>query len=89
MSTDTKKKSTSKKIIQYEVERLPHKIEFNLGQKVYIKTDEEQLQRMVTGLHLRPDHSIIYNISHETRETDHYGIELSAERDVLLATGTY
>lgn len=89
MSTDTKKKSTSKKIIQYEVERLPHKIEFNIGQQVYLITDEDQSPRIVTGIHLRPNVCVIYSVSSGSKESEHYGIEISLERDVLLATGTY
>jgi hypothetical protein len=84
----TKQKQTTKKVVQFEVEKLPHKIEFNLGQQVYLKTDEDQSPRIVTGIQLRPNGGVIYSVSRGSEiESEHYAIELSAERDVLLVTG--
>lgn len=59
--------------------------EFEIGQPVYLKTDKEQLQRIVTGMIIRHG-TILYHLSQGTGETVHYGVEICAERDVILAT---
>lgn len=63
-----------------------HKIEFEIGQTVYLKMDNEQHGRMVTGISLRPNKSVTYCLAIGTTETWHYGIEIDDERDVLKAT---
>jgi hypothetical protein len=63
-----------------------HKIEFEIGQKVYLKMDNEQHGRMVTGISLRPNRSVTYCLAFGTTETWHYGIEIDDERDIIKAT---
>lgn len=63
-----------------------HKIEFEIGQIVYLKTDNEQQGRMVIGISLRPHRSVTYCLALGTTETWHYGIEIDDERDVIKAT---
>jgi hypothetical protein len=63
-----------------------HKIEFDIGQKVYLKMDNEQRERMVTGISLRPNRSVTYCLALGTTETWHYGIEIDDERDIVKAT---
>jgi hypothetical protein len=63
-----------------------HKIEFDIGQKVYLKMDNEQRERMVTGISLRPNQSVTYCLALGTTETWHYGIEIDDERDIVKAT---
>ena len=63
-----------------------HKIEFSIGQSVYLKTDREQQERMLTGISLRPNRSVTYCLALGSTETWHYGIEIDSERDVLKAT---
>ena len=63
-----------------------HKIEFEIGQTVYLKMDNEQHERMVTGISLRPNRSVTYCLSLGTTETWHYGIEINDERDIVKAT---
>lgn len=55
---------------------------FNLGQIVYLITDEEQKERMVVGIQVRPI-GIIYLIQHLATETFHYEIEITNEIDTL------
>lgn len=63
-----------------------HKIEFEIGQIVYLKTDNEQHGRMVTGISLRPNRSVTYCLAFGETETWHYGIEIDDERDILKVT---
>ena len=63
-----------------------HKIEFDIGQTVYLKMDNEQHGRMVTGISLRPNRSVTYCLAFGTTETWHYGIEIDEERDIVKAT---
>jgi hypothetical protein len=61
-------------------------IEFKFGEIVYLKTDDDQRARMVTGLSLRPDRAITYGLTLGTNETWHYAIEIDTERDIVKAT---
>jgi hypothetical protein len=63
-----------------------HKIEYDLGQIVYLKTDNEQHGRMVTQITLRPNKSVMYALAFGSGETWHYSIEISNERDIIKAT---
>lgn len=53
---------------------------FNIGDIVYLKTDMEQRERMVTCISIRPT-GISYAISCDTEESWHYDIELSTVRE--------
>lgn len=63
-----------------------YKLEFQIEETVYLKTDKEQKPRIVTGMTLRPFNSITYGITESTFESWHYGFEISSERDVIFAT---
>lgn len=63
-----------------------HKIEFEIGQIVYLKMDNEQRERMVTGISLRPNRSVTYCLALGTTETWHYSIEIDSEKDIVKAT---
>lgn len=63
-----------------------YNIEFDLGQIVYLKMDNEQNERMVTGINLRPNQSVIYYLSFGDAETCHYGIEINDKIDILKLT---
>jgi hypothetical protein len=63
-----------------------HKLEFHIEQIVYLKTDKEQVPRIVTGISLRPLNSVTYCLAQNTAESWHYGFEISEERDVILCT---
>lgn len=54
--------------------------EFQLGQIVYLITDEDQLPRMVTGITIRPGGTNIYHLSMSGDETTHYAIEIASDR---------
>jgi hypothetical protein len=60
--------------------------EFNIGDTVYLKTDKDQAKRIVTGINIRPGGTLIYVLTFETRESDHYDFEISETVDVLQTT---
>lgn len=62
-----------------------HEIEFQIGQIVYLKTDEQQTERMVTVLSLKANNSVTYCLSLGATESWHFGIEISSEKDTLKA----
>lgn len=55
---------------------------FNIGQIVYLKTDEEQKGRIITGIQIRPT-GILYILQFSTTETYHYDIEIQEDLDML------
>jgi len=55
---------------------------FKIGDRVYLETDQDQHERMVTGFYIRHD-SITYGLSCGTMETWHYDFEISVEKNVL------
>lgn len=67
---------------------LDHNVEFDFGQIVYLKTDPDQLERMVTAISLRPNGAVSYNLSQGMNETYHYAMEISTEKDCLKATNS-
>ena len=56
------------------------------GDIVYLKTDPEQMPRMVTGWIVRPT-QLIYYLSYDTLESTHYPIEISKEPNELKKLG--
>ena len=57
--------------------------EFNISDFVYLKTDPDQQERIITGINVRPGGRIIYAVTLGHEETCHYGFELSHEKDML------
>jgi hypothetical protein len=53
-------------------------ITFDIGDIVFLKTDTEQLPRVITGILMRPN-GFLYYLSNSTNETSHYEIEISKE----------
>ena len=60
---------------------------FGLGDIVYLITDPEQLERMVTYIKFSPGNQIVYYLSNITYHTEHYEMELSSKRNISLAMG--
>jgi hypothetical protein len=60
---------------------LDNKLE--IGQTVYLKTDKEQLARIVTALTVRVG-SILYALGCGATESWHYDFEISLEKDVKV-----
>lgn len=62
-------------------------LHFDIGDSVYLRTDPEQAERLVTGINVRQN-GITYAISYLTNETWHYDFEISKERDIIKATSS-
>ena len=60
-----------------------NKINFNIGDYVYLKTDVDQHRRMVTGYTVRFN-EVTYLLSLGEDESTHYELEISDEIDILL-----
>ena len=58
---------------------------YEIGDEVYLKTDIDQLKRIVTELRITPN-GIKYLLSISTDETIHYDMEFSKEKDVLITS---
>lgn len=59
-------------------------IEFEIGEMVYLKTDPNQLERIVTGITIR-ENSISYSMSAGIEDSYHYGFEITRNRNELKA----
>ena len=57
--------------------------EFEIGQEVYLKTDEDQSKRIVTGIIVRQS-GVLYYVSFDTNESVHYGFEMSNSVDINM-----
>lgn len=60
------------------------KIKFKLGDFVYLKTDKEQNKRIVIGVNIRPS-GRLYELGYGSASSWHYELEISEEKDTLLA----
>lgn len=58
--------------------------EFNIGDYVYLKTDEEQKKRIVTGIGIKSAGLLIYQVCCGVEYTDHYEFEMSETKNVLI-----
>ena len=58
--------------------------EYDFGDLVYLKTDPEQLRRMVTSFKAMPG-TVLYGISlSDGLESFHYDIEITDEKTLIL-----
>ncbi|MDB0600318.1 hypothetical protein PL373_13200 [Tenacibaculum maritimum] len=61
-------------------------IPFNIGQVVFLKTDDEQKKHFVTGIKIRQG-GVVYSISHNGYEVDVFDFEISVKENVLIKLG--
>jgi hypothetical protein len=59
-------------------------IEFEIGQTVYLKTDMEQMPRMVVAIIIGGNNSILYRLASATNETAHYACEITREKSPVM-----
>ena len=57
--------------------------EFELKQEVWLKTDPEQLKRIVIGFMIFVEGEIMYRLMCGTLQSDHWAFEISAEKDPI------
>lgn len=58
---------------------------FNIGDLVYLKTDNDQSQRMIVSISVRRK-DLVYEVSFGSVSSWHYEFEISEEKDVLKST---
>lgn len=59
-----------------------HFIEHNIGDTVYLITDDDQIPRLVTAIILRPGITL-YTLALIDRESTHYPFEISDKRKLF------
>lgn len=64
-----------------------HVLHFDIGDSVYLRTDPEQSERLVTGINVR-ESGISYAVTCGTNESWHYAFEMTRERDIIKATSS-
>lgn len=57
---------------------------FDIGQEVYLVTDENQNKKLVTGLRVCPKGAIIYYLSQNAVISEHYDFEISNEKNIVI-----
>jgi hypothetical protein len=60
---------------------------YNFFELVYLKTDCDQRQRMVTRLNVNPN-GITYELTCGTQTSWHYEEEIAEEKDVLITSSS-
>lgn len=59
-------------------------VDFAMGEVVYLKTDPDQLPRIVTGIDIRPGGSAgwRYQLGGAVTESYHYAMEITREKKI-------
>lgn len=63
-------------------EQIITSLSFSIGNEVYLKTDPDQLKRIVTGVMIRPN-GISYGLTSSTIESWHYDFEISEDKIIF------
>ncbi|MDP3561716.1 MAG: hypothetical protein Q8R83_06035 [Legionellaceae bacterium] len=64
-----------------------HTTKYTFGDIVYLITDCEQEERMVTDIKISPGPQVVYCLTCGTAHTEHYEMEISSRRDINKAMG--
>jgi len=59
---------------------------YDIGEILYLVTDEEQKKRLCTAIVICPDNSFLYEVISGTSASKHYEFELSREPDIAMKT---
>lgn len=59
---------------------------FDIGESVYLRTDREQYERIVTAMCYRMNGILSYELVCGTLSSWHYEIELSKEKNSIITT---
>lgn len=62
------------------------KTQFEIGSAVYLTTDSEQRLRVITSLRVYRDGDVTYEVACGTMKSEHFGFELSVEKDHIIST---
>ncbi len=64
------------------MEELKNHFKYWFGDLVYLKTDVDQSEGIITGITMRPK-DVLYLITFGKEETGHYDFEFSSEKNIL------
>lgn len=59
---------------------------YDIQDDVYLVTDNEQLQRIITAITIQPNNLIIYSLVCGTETSEHYEFEISEKPDIIKRT---
>lgn len=59
---------------------------FEIGDICYAKVDKDQSARIITGILIRPSGNFCYEVSTGNAVNWHYEFEITADRNILIAT---
>jgi hypothetical protein len=62
---------------------------YDIGEILYLKTDPEQREMIVTAIIIRPEGLIKYELRCGTEVSEHYNVELSDTKDTLKSIEYY
>lgn len=62
------------------------KTKFEIGSVVYLTTDIEQRIRVICSIRVYGDGDVTYEIACGTMKSEHFGFELSEDKDYILST---
>lgn len=57
---------------------------YSIGDSVYLRTDKDQRERLVTSIRLYGGNRVAYELSCGTESSYHYEFEMSKERNLTL-----
>lgn len=57
--------------------------EHDIGESVYLKTDTDQRERIITQIRINPNQLLQYNLIYDSYESIHYEFEFTKEKDIL------
>lgn len=58
--------------------------EYYIGDTVYLKTDEEQLERIVIEIKISPGDILLYSLACGEKYTSHYAMEMTDKKQLKL-----
>ena len=58
---------------------------YEIGDKVFLLTDVDQAERIVTGIYISPN-GLTYELSCGNSDSTHYDFEITKKKDVLKST---
>lgn len=58
--------------------------EFALGEIVYLKTDEDQLPRIIIGIEYCLSRTYLYRLSQGSKDSYHYEQEIAREKNLIV-----
>lgn len=56
--------------------------EYEIGDLVYLKTDAEQLPRIIISIYVYKNGELLYKTASGTQTSEHYSFELSKEKEL-------